>query len=115
MLGDKGNDLLEGNEDDDLLNGGQGDDTLRGGEGSDRFVLAPRNGRDIIQDFEDGIDLLRLDGGLAFENLTLTEESGSTVITFGNQPLALVSGVASSLLTPEDFLIAESESQTMFG
>jgi ABC-type amino acid transport substrate-binding protein/Ca2+-binding RTX toxin-like protein len=115
VLGDKGNDLLEGNEDDDLLNGGQGDDTLRGGEGSDRFVLAPRNGRDIIQDFEDGIDLLRLDGGLAFENLTLTEESGSTVITFGNQRLALVSGVASSLLTPEDFLIAESESQTMFG
>ena len=97
------------------LLGNKGNDSFSGAQGSDRFVLAPRNGRDIIQDFEDGIDLLRLDGGLAFENLTLTEESGSTVITFGNQPLALVSGVASSLLTPEDFLIAESESQTMFG
>ncbi|MDE5119814.1 MAG: hypothetical protein O4965_06615, partial [Trichodesmium sp. St19_bin1] len=66
VLGEVGNDLLEGNEDDDLLYGGQGDDTLRGGEGSDRFVLAPGNGSDIIQDFEDGIDLLQLDGGLAF-------------------------------------------------
>jgi Ca2+-binding RTX toxin-like protein/pimeloyl-ACP methyl ester carboxylesterase len=115
VLGEVGNDLLEGNEDDDLLYGGQGDDTLRGGEGSDSFVLAPGNGSDIIQDFEDGIDLLQLDGGLAFENLTLIEESGITVITFGNQRLALVSGVASSLLTREDFLIPESENQTMFG
>ena len=115
MFGDKGNDLLESNEGDDLLDGGQGDDTLTGGEGSDRFVLDPRNGSDIIQDFEDGIDLLQLDGGLAFENLTLTEESGSTVITFGNQRLALVSEVALSLITQEDFTIIESESQTMFG
>jgi Ca2+-binding RTX toxin-like protein len=115
VLGEMGNDLLEGNEGDDLLDGGQGDDTLTGGEGSDRFVLDPRNGSDIIQDFEDGIDLLQLDGGLAFENLTLTEESGSTVITFGNQRLALVSEVALSLITQEDFTIIESESKTMFG
>ncbi|MDE5096747.1 MAG: hypothetical protein O4804_21810 [Trichodesmium sp. St11_bin5] len=92
------------------LLGNKGNDSFSGGQGSDRFVLAPDNGSNIIQDFEDGIDFLQLNGGIAFENLTLTEESGNTVINSGSQRLALVSGVASSLLTPEDFLIAESES-----
>ncbi|MEB3342272.1 DUF4347 domain-containing protein [Okeania sp.] len=107
IFGDQGNDLLEGNEGDDLIDGGEGDNTLSGGQGGDRFVLAPGNSN-LILDFEDGIDFLQLEDGIAFEDLTLTEESGNTVVELNSERLAIVSGVASGLLTAEDFLIAES-------
>jgi ABC-type amino acid transport substrate-binding protein len=99
LLGEKGNDALEGNEGDDLLDGGVGDDTLSGGQGSDRFVLAPNNGIDLILDFEDGIDSLQLEGGLAFGDLTLTGESGNTVVEFGEERLAVLLGVDPTLVS----------------
>ena len=107
ILGNKGNDLLEGNEGDDVLYGGEGDNTLIGGQGRDRFVLSPGNGSNIIRDFEDNLDVFQLERGLDVRDLTLTEESGSTVINFGFQRLAVVSGVAPGLLTVADFFIRD--------
>ena len=107
ILGNKGNDLLEGNEGDDLLYGGEGDNTLIGGQGRDRFVLSPGNGSNIIRDFEDNLDVFQLERGLDVRDLILTEESGSTVINFGFQRLAVVSGVAPGLLTVADFFIRD--------
>ena len=51
--------------------------------------------------------------GSLLEDLTITEESGSTVVHYNSEGLAVVSGVVPSLLTAEDFLTPES--QTMFG
>ncbi|MGK7921604.1 MAG: LamG-like jellyroll fold domain-containing protein [Trichodesmium sp.] len=108
ILGGIGEDTILGEKGNDLLDGGEGDDTLSGGEGSDRFVLAPGNGSDIILDFEDGIDLLELEDGIAFADLIFTEESGSTLVEFDSERLAVVSGVAPGLLTAEDFIISEN-------
>jgi cysteinyl-tRNA synthetase, unknown class len=71
--GGDGNDMLWGNDDDDTLLGGagndrlvgdRGNDRLTGGTGKDIFVyenFEPRTlGRDIITDFEAGIDRIEL-------------------------------------------------------
>jgi uncharacterized repeat protein (TIGR02059 family)/uncharacterized repeat protein (TIGR01451 family) len=62
------NDTLFGLDGDDVLVGGQGKDWLFGGEGADRFVLSfprhslPGRDRDVIGDFESGIDTIDLRG-----------------------------------------------------
>lgn len=66
LFGGAQNDVLIGGDGDDVLNGGLGQDVLWGGEGSDifQFLDVAESGtgaaRDIIRDFEQGVDLLDL-------------------------------------------------------
>ncbi|WP_299084328.1 cadherin-like domain-containing protein, partial [uncultured Ruegeria sp.] len=78
LYGEAGNDSLWGNDGDDILNGGAGNDTLRGGAGSDVFVFSSF-GHDTIQDFEDGIDLIRVDiAGVSYSDLSTFVNAGVT-------------------------------------
>ena len=83
--------------------GAEGVDTLTGGEGSDRFVLVSGLGPDTITDFTSGVDIIVLDGGLTFEQLTLTLVNGSTQIQVNNQILATLNNVNPNLLTSDNF------------
>lgn len=74
LLGGRGTDLLQGEDGRDTLRGGPGDDTLAGGEGADRFVFRHGEGRDVVTDFESGLDRLRLEGIAAGE---LTQALGT--------------------------------------
>ena len=69
LFGGNGDDVLQGDEGEDILNGGVGRDTLWGGTGADIFEyldLADSttggSGRDVIRDFERGVDLIDLAG-----------------------------------------------------
>jgi FtsP/CotA-like multicopper oxidase with cupredoxin domain/Ca2+-binding RTX toxin-like protein len=117
LFGDKGNDTIYGGQGDDTLIGGDGDDwlsgdfgndVLQGGAGNDRFVLAANKGSDIILDFEDGKDAIVLTGGLTFPQLTITESSGSTLITITStgELLATLKDTPVSLIGVEDFLVS---------
>jgi subtilisin family serine protease len=105
LLGGSGDDVLFGNRGDDLLDGGLGNDSLTGGNGIDRFLLAANFGADTITDFEDGKDLLRLDSGLTFSQLSITASSSATFIrlTATNQILATLNGVSANQITIADF------------
>ncbi|MEG4452993.1 DUF4347 domain-containing protein [Microcoleus sp. N9_A3] len=114
LTGSAGNDLLDGCDGNDTFFGGKGNDTLIGGlgedcliggAGSDRFLLSANSGIDIIADFEAGKDLLMLANGLTFEQLTLTENSGATLIQFGQtgEIIAALNGVSSSRISASDF------------
>jgi Ca2+-binding RTX toxin-like protein len=102
LFGGAGNDRLYGGDDRlpladktrDWLYGGLGDDTLTGGLGLD-FLVSVRpggglnNGRDVVTDFEDGRDLLRLvgyrAGDITFDNVTHTVHlDDGTVIELQN-------------------------------
>ena len=129
IYGDTGDDLIDGNAGNDLLNGGQGNDTLDGGSGNDeligdvgddllfgaggadtltggagqdQFVLTPTSGSDLITDFTDGEDLIVLDG-LTFDQLTIDLSQNATFVKLGDQVLATLNGVESSLITADDF------------
>ena len=62
ILGGAGDDVIEGGRGDDTLEGGEGDDTLEGNRGDDVFVFNPGSGSDVVEDFEPGDDLIKLNG-----------------------------------------------------
>lgn len=96
-FGGAGDDVLRGEEGDDLLVGGPGDDTLTGDAGADRFAVAPGDGADTINDFEPGIDRIRIDPAFGFASVAevlatldrpftnasrLTLDAGTSVLVF---------------------------------
>lgn len=60
LAGDNGDDILKGGKGDDYLSGQWGDDILIGGSGRDTFRFSDGGGSDVIEDFTDGIDTLKL-------------------------------------------------------
>jgi Ca2+-binding RTX toxin-like protein len=70
VKGGAGHDHLDGGDGKDRLIGGAGNDMLEGGQGSDTFVFAKKFGNDRIQDFEAGIDDIKLNDNLWDADLT---------------------------------------------
>ncbi|MGL5082193.1 MAG: tandem-95 repeat protein [Microcoleaceae cyanobacterium] len=112
ICGDGGNDTLYGGENSDTLIGGEGDDllfgdqesdTLFGGEGADGFVLRADGSSDLVLDFGDGVDLLRLSGGLTFADLTITQGASGVLIQQETEVLMTVQGVTVGQMTTDDF------------
>ena len=114
LNGDSGNDLLLGNAGNDILSGGAGDDTLNGGAGNDRynggagidtFIIGPGLGLDMIQRFEDGTDIIELEGGIGFDDLALVSSGSSTLIGVAatGEALATLSGINVGLVGADDF------------
>lgn len=103
IFGGAGNDVLKGGEGNDLLFGNLGGDTLTGGSGSDTFVLRSGGGGDVVTDFENGFDSLGLQAGLTFAQLSVTQGSAGTLISFGQEVLVTLNGVSSSLVTAQSF------------
>ncbi|MEG5041164.1 MULTISPECIES: DUF4347 domain-containing protein [unclassified Microcoleus] len=105
LLGEVGNDILYGGDGDDLLNGGAGSDQLYGNAGIDTFVLASGMGLDSIYNFQDGVDRIRLDGGLAFGALQIAQSGTSTLIKIASTGVTLASLVNtnSALIGAADF------------
>ena len=113
LYGGAGDDELYGAAQDDLLDGGTGKDVLSGGEGSDTFIIRLGDGSatianaDTITDFTDGSDVLGLDDGLQYTDLTIAQGTGSnssnTIISKGSEYLAILTGIDVSALSEADF------------
>jgi Ca2+-binding RTX toxin-like protein len=80
LLGGRGSDALLGGSGRDFLNGRKGNDVLTGGSHADRFFFNKNSGKDVITDFEIGVDSVQIGkGAKRFEQLTF-EGIGSDVI-----------------------------------
>lgn len=107
LSGGDGHDFLNGNLGNDFVMGGNGRDTLIGGQGWDEFVYRDmREGRDTIKDFEDGKDLINLDGlGLNFGDIMVASAAGgaSSEVSFGNTRI-LLENVTTAMIDAGDFV-----------
>ncbi|MEK0196233.1 calcium-binding protein, partial [Microcoleus anatoxicus] len=105
LYGGKGNDFLIGGDGSDFLSGDVGDDTLTGGAGNDVFFLTQSIGTDTITDFRKGEDLIGLNPGLSFNQLSINSSNNQTLIsvTGTGQLLAKLNGIAPNTLTASDF------------
>ncbi len=101
LTGTVENDQIVGSNEDSIIDGLEGDDLLFGNGGVDTFVVGVDQGQDFIADFIDGQDLIGLSGGLTYNDLTF---SGQT-INFGDQTLAVLTGVDTTTLTSDDFVV----------
>ncbi|WP_431857402.1 hypothetical protein [Azospirillum sp.] len=78
-------DRIEAGSGDDTLGGGGGSDTLSGGAGADVFEFSVPtyfNDRDIVTDFEPGVDVLRFPAGLTLADLTVSTGAEGAGITY---------------------------------
>ena len=108
LRGGAGNDTIFGENDDDVLFGGAGDDTLSGNGGADIFALESVVGRDVINDFSDGVDLLNLAGSTSFSDLNIFSNAAGTAVIIrdtsnDNQLLAIINDVRAADITESDF------------
>jgi Ca2+-binding RTX toxin-like protein len=103
IKGGPGNDYLFGGNADDMLFGGAGSNYLKGGAGVDRFVFdTAGKGRNTIDDFQPGTDVLEISKNLGGNGLSsaagvLTkvhaDDQGNAVIDLGQGLEILLSGV----------------------
>ncbi len=115
MYGGKGDDVLYGGEDRDRLYGDDGNDTLYGGgshdrlyggSGSDTFVFTGTGReRDMVRDYEHGIDLIDLSayGFSDVSELTLKDRGSYTQLEIGDHDIRLYN-VDADQLTNSDFI-----------
>ena len=113
--GGGGTDTIIGNDTNNIIYGGSGagvKDTLTGNRGIDTFVCIAADAStgasttDRITDFTDGIDLIGLDNGLSFTDLTFSqnENAAQIVNTNTNTFLFLLDNFTYSNLTDDDFV-----------
>ncbi len=93
--GRNGADVLAGNEGNDTLIGGAGYDTMTGGADADTFVFytdrrggpssVHGDGRDVITDFQVGVDVLEFTGNgvNSLDELSFAKVGNDTVISYG--------------------------------
>ncbi|MRX50776.1 peptidase [Paracoccus sp. S-4012] len=102
--GNSGNNQLRGNAGDNILAGGFGDDHLTGFGGADRFLF--RAGRDIVADFEDGVDSIAISRSLAASVADVMARGaisgGDAVFDFGGGDVLRVAGVTNLELLRDD-------------
>jgi Ca2+-binding RTX toxin-like protein len=126
LYGGAGDDILRGSHGDNIIDGGAGrDQIINTGNGSDTIVIRSGSGgstqttADFIHEWSDGNDKFGLDDGLQYSDLTIaqgtsagagTDTSGyenHTVISYGSQYLAVISGVSASSITEADFTVVD--------
>ena len=120
LYGGDGDDILtamgpwnSSSDSEDILDGGLGSDTLTGGRGADIFVLRAGDGglsielADLITDFADGEDVIGLDDGLLYSQLTIEQGVGDyendTVVMYEEEYLVTIVGVLSTDIGEADF------------
>lgn len=111
LLGGAGNDSLFGGIGNDLLVGGVGNDQLNGGAGADHFAF--HAGRDVILDFQDNVDTLRIDdalwgGGARTVAQVLSYArvvGGNTVFDFGSGHVLTLNGLGSIDALRDDLIV----------
>lgn len=64
LLGGDGHDTVIGGAGNDTVIGGAGHDQLIGGSGSDTFVFESGFGRDVVLDFQKGVDTLQIQANI---------------------------------------------------
>jgi Ca2+-binding RTX toxin-like protein len=117
---------LVGEDGDDTLDGGTGADIISTGAGSDTIVIrsgdggATQSDGDTIETYDgyagftDGTDSFGLDG-ITFTELTIEQSGNDTVIKEGSNFLATLKGISASNITILDFQSADSSNQTLNG
>ena len=82
IVGFEGNDKIFGGAGDDyIIAGTSRDGFVRGGTGADIFEFSNGDTELFIFDYEDGVDLIALAGGLSFADLTMTTSTFNGITT----------------------------------
>lgn len=105
--GDNGDDRIFGGGGRDFLDGGAGNDLLSGGGGNDIFEFTDlQNGRDVIMDFQDGTDRMRIEfeGNETFGALNIRNNAAGDAIIRWDGGFITLTDVSAARLSAADFI-----------
>ena len=103
LIDTSGNDRLFGGRGQDFIWSGTGNDTQGGGAGADTFVFSAGDGRDVVTDFQLGVDKMLILGPPShMSDLTITQTGANTTISFDGETMVL-RHVDHTQLTDADF------------
>lgn len=108
ITGNTGDNTLSGEGGADKISGGAGDDDLFGGDGADIFAFASGDDIDRIKDFEDGVDLLDIDGVNTFADfdaLDIKQTKDDVVINLGGGDKLVIEDMLKSDITFDDIFV----------
>ena len=104
LRGGKGWDALLGGDGDDVLIGGRGDDFLLGGEGADVFHFREGSGRDLIEDFEVGVDTISIGrGARSMDELTFIQDGADVLVRFADVEIVVDEITVETLAVADHF------------
>lgn len=96
---------FEGREGDDTFVFTRGNDRATGGAGADTFIFrGSAFADDIIEDFEDGIDVIQIEMLVSFEELTIYDDGDHKVVAWGDNSITLEFN-AGTTIDENDFLL----------
>ncbi|MEY2983478.1 MAG: hypothetical protein RLZZ568_95, partial [Cyanobacteriota bacterium] len=101
LLGGDGDDYLDGGDDNDRLDGGGGDDSLWGKAGIDRFYFGLQSGKDTINDFDIGTEVIEITAAYGFAD-------GNEIFATLSKPF---SNVSQFNLSDDDYIRIFHDSQ----
>ena len=116
LNGTDGNDYIIGNTDADNINGAGGNDyiiagggndwSVYGGTGADIFLFQSGDFQVAVRDFEDGVDLIHLGGGLTYADLTVRRDVANSTVTYltAEGDRLKIQNVDTSVIGEEDFV-----------
>lgn len=101
--------IIIGNSGNNVITGGGGNDILTGGGGADTFVFERGDGSDIITDFQNGTDMVRLDdyGFSTFEEVqaAMTQVGDDTHLALSSFETLVFRDVLVTEFGEDDFLL----------
>ncbi|MBB4403782.1 MULTISPECIES: Ig-like domain-containing protein [Rhizobium/Agrobacterium group] len=112
VFGGAGNDEISGGSGHDVLAGGSGNDVLTGGSGVDIFVFAAGDGRDVVTDFQAGLDIVQLSKDVFADYQALiasgafTDGANGAEIAFKDGSTITFDGVKTEQFVIDDFRFA---------
>jgi Ca2+-binding RTX toxin-like protein len=111
IFAEDGNDVLYGEAGSDLLYPGAGTDWVYTGPDPDWVFLTSGAGTDVIADWTNGQDFFVFNGSQAlgvpsFPNLSITQGSGYTAVSYGTGNILIVMGATVDQFDPSDFYFA---------
>lgn len=89
LFGNGGNDTIKGGAGKDRIDGGFGDDTIFSQGGADTIIFAKNGGTDVIRDFADNVDTLKLKG---FGFTSVGDALGAASDVGGNTEFSMADG-----------------------
>jgi hypothetical protein len=104
LVGNDGNDTLDGQSGDDTLTGGAGDDSLVGGSGDDTYIFSAGFGQDFIDDsgWTSSGDTIVFDASIDPANVRVheaTDNSGNLILLIDGTEIASPSRTARSTIS----------------
>ena len=106
LHGGNGNDRLFGQSGADVLEGARGSDRMAGGGGRDVFIFSTGDGRDRIEDWTDGRDMISFADVARFSDIETFQRREHVRLEYGDADVIILRNVDLSEIDSGDFLLS---------